>query len=125
MQDYKHLFNLEDRFDHFLSSMDTKIRCISKDARWVEVLLLMGTLNAYLLTCEIKVMKKYGGTEGRRKYKADVADQPHLNITYIPSKHFVGSCRFPSYIIIATCHFFDFRNPFLYYAITCLVEYYE
>ena len=89
VSDYKDFFNLEDRFDHFFSSIDTKIRFVSKEGRWVEILVLISTVNAYMLFCEMKTRELYPGINGRRVYKAEVAKDLHRNITHrYPIKEF-------------------------------------
>jgi len=90
VEDYKRWFNLEDRFDHLFSSIDSKVRFVSKEARWVEIMLIVAVVNAYTLTCEVKVRSKYRSVNGRRLYHAEITENAHLQIReQYPLKEFI------------------------------------
>ena len=56
---YKNIFNLQDRFDHYLSSIDIKIKNMDKNGRLVEIYLLISLVAAWTHWAESMVQKRY------------------------------------------------------------------
>lgn len=94
---YKASFNLQDVFDHYLSSIDPVTRLKEKDARMTEIAYMVGLVNVWTL-CAEQSLKKIYATRGQyvtalaKNKKAHPSESYNIRCEFLPKlrDHFLN-----------------------------------